>query len=708
MKLSSNFDKPPLFHSASRPGNEACKTVNFNSLPNMFGAKSLMIPEDFPSDHTGESKILNGQGQLPNSKRSKSVEEVLFPILKRQKLAGGQLSQMRVPGQCQISKMSSFVGQDSMAPPRLHEVSQCKRSDPMGDVQNSVQACQFNPLNEPSPLGLSLRKSPSLLDLIQKKLSQFEDMDSERSDDMTLDCKVQTANGIHVSHAEKDKLKAANFPASMLQVGTWKCTSRYDGDLVAKCYYAKRKIVWEVLDSGLKSKMEVQWSDISAVKAIFPVGQPAVLDLELSRPPLFFREINPQPRKHTLWQSSCDFTDGQATICRHHSVEFPEGVLNRHFEKLLQCDMRLKALSEQTHAITDSLFFDNRSMHIERQHMLHYQSLLSDQSALLPLAIEEQDGDHLQRPAALHTSIESIQGPRTIDRLKREAAQHVAPIHSSVESLQGYLSEKNEPTQHAVPVHGDHTYVAPVTSSLQPDRRLDMQFSDAASPSSVIDARGLDESSSSTETEEVQLIKDALGQAPDEQRYSNVSCVNSRSFSTSKPSSFGHSSQWTSSLPLESSMKWKVDGAESSPSIQASRKQALNELSLQLLGEPICFTDEHVCTSGPVDATVSFARAQTNIGPPVQTASPSFVDVCGDLVHNHGRQVESYQHGFLCGNESKLYPRSGESNGTSVLENRVNSSFETNSSTLTSHGSCIDLLYMPRIASLPQFFEHAP
>ena len=118
------------------------------------------------------------------------------------------------------------------------------------------------------------------------------------------------------------------------------CISRYDGDLVAKCYYAKRKLVWEVLDSSLKSKMEVQWSDISGLRASFLEDQSAVLDIEvvyeyicpgvllsyfifirflflqLSRPPLFFREINPQPRKHTLWQSTSDFTDGQATICR--------------------------------------------------------------------------------------------------------------------------------------------------------------------------------------------------------------------------------------------------------------------------------------------------------------------------------------------------------------------------------------------------------
>jgi hypothetical protein len=60
------------------------------------------------------------------------------------------------------------------------------------------------------------------------------------------------------------------------------CTSRYDGDLVAKCYYAKRKLVWEVLESSLKSKMEVQWSDISGIRASFPEDEPAILDIEAS------------------------------------------------------------------------------------------------------------------------------------------------------------------------------------------------------------------------------------------------------------------------------------------------------------------------------------------------------------------------------------------------------------------------------------------
>lgn len=39
--------------------------------------------------------------------------------------------------------------------------------------------------------------------------------------------------------------------------------------------------------------------------------------LQLNRQPLFFRETNPQPRKHTLWQATSDFTGGQASLHRY-------------------------------------------------------------------------------------------------------------------------------------------------------------------------------------------------------------------------------------------------------------------------------------------------------------------------------------------------------------------------------------------------------
>ena len=55
--------------------------------------------------------------------------------------------------------------------------------------------------------------------------------------------------------------------------------SRYEGDLVAKCYFAKHKLVWEVLDGSLKNKIEIQWSDIVALKASYPDDAPGTLDV---------------------------------------------------------------------------------------------------------------------------------------------------------------------------------------------------------------------------------------------------------------------------------------------------------------------------------------------------------------------------------------------------------------------------------------------
>ncbi|KAH8965680.1 hypothetical protein BDL97_04G128700 [Sphagnum fallax] len=233
-----------------------------------------------------------------------------------------------------------------------------------------------HPLEEPSPLGLTLKKTPSLLDLITLQLAHSRsesDPPSCESSDQGL-CKSGRVEKCSApgGSAAQDKLKASNFPASTLKIGTWERVSRYEGDLVAKCYYAKRKLVWEVLDSGLKSKIEIQWSDISAMKATCPDSLPGSLEIEVSRPPLFFKETNPQPRKHTLWQATSDFTGGQATTFKRHSLQFPEGVLNKHYEKLVQCDPHLKALLEGTAVSgsiplcghTDSIFEEQSALHL--------------------------------------------------------------------------------------------------------------------------------------------------------------------------------------------------------------------------------------------------------------------------------------------------------------------------------------------------------
>ncbi|XP_038700005.1 uncharacterized protein LOC119997209 isoform X2 [Tripterygium wilfordii] len=231
-----------------------------------------------------------------------------------------------------------------------------------------IAPAHYNPLDEPSPLGLSLRKSPSLLDLIQMRLSQGSASAPGTVQNQDLNGAAEKEGKNTTNSSATDKLKASNFPASILRIGSWEYKSRYEGDLVAKCYFAKHKLVWEVLDGGLKSKIEIQWSDITALRANCPDDGPGTLNVVLARQPLFFRETNPQPRKHTLWQATSDFTDGQASTHRQHFLQCPQGLLNKHFEKLVQCDMRLNFLSRQPEVILDSPYFEPRASVIEYSH----------------------------------------------------------------------------------------------------------------------------------------------------------------------------------------------------------------------------------------------------------------------------------------------------------------------------------------------------
>ncbi|KAK8952920.1 hypothetical protein KSP40_PGU012146 [Platanthera guangdongensis] len=216
----------------------------------------------------------------------------------------------------------------------------------------------YDPLDEPSPLGLRLKKSPSFLDMIQMRLYQENSVSTSSATSSGLEIgKKKELKSTAVSGG-LDKMKASNFPASILRIGNWEYISRYEGDLVAKCYYAKHKLVWEVLDGGLKNKIEIQWSDITALKATCPENESATLDIVLARRPLFFRETNPQPRKHTLWQATSDFTGGQASIHRRHFLQCHQGLLTRHFDKLIQCDPRLKTLNQQPEIALESSCFE--------------------------------------------------------------------------------------------------------------------------------------------------------------------------------------------------------------------------------------------------------------------------------------------------------------------------------------------------------------
>lgn len=296
-----------------------------------------------------EESVCNYIGEEAESKRLKSTG----PVLPR--LTSGQSSPLSVSTNSELVSSS----EDSPCMIQQTQIDSTVTSTPLSSTRTLPP--YSDPLDETRPLGLSLRKSQSLVDLIQQNLDQKDQSSvAEQALEENIKTKVMAA-----ADSQHDKLKASNFPACYLKIGKWECSSIYEGDLVAKCYYAKRKLVWEVLDNGLKSKIEIQWSDITGLKANLPDKGPASLHIEISRTPLFFRETNPQPRKHTLWQSTSDFTGGQASIYRRHLLQFSEGILNRHFEKLIQCDLRLKNLSEQTITFSGSPFFEGRILMLD-------------------------------------------------------------------------------------------------------------------------------------------------------------------------------------------------------------------------------------------------------------------------------------------------------------------------------------------------------
>ncbi|KAG6533889.1 hypothetical protein ZIOFF_007767 [Zingiber officinale] len=225
---------------------------------------------------------------------------------------------------------------------------------------------QHNLPNQSGPLGLRLPKSPSFLELLQVLLSQQHDAtvnsfhDNNAITKEEVEKKETKPTACAGAVATIEKMKASNFPASLLKIGTWEYASRYEGDLVAKCYFAKRKLVWEILKGGLKSKIEIQWSDIASLRALCPEDGPATLDVVLSRQPLFFREINPQPRKHTVWQATTDFTEGQASLHRQHFLQCPQALLGKHLEKIMQFDPRLRLLSQEQDFALENPYFESK------------------------------------------------------------------------------------------------------------------------------------------------------------------------------------------------------------------------------------------------------------------------------------------------------------------------------------------------------------
>ena len=77
-------------------------------------------------------------------------------------------------------------------------------------------------LDEPSPLGLRLRKSPSLLDLIQMKLSQSKSSGEQFGvHNTTSDTPKKKDVKKSGASTAGERMKASNFHANILKIGNW-------------------------------------------------------------------------------------------------------------------------------------------------------------------------------------------------------------------------------------------------------------------------------------------------------------------------------------------------------------------------------------------------------------------------------------------------------------------------------------------------------
>jgi len=80
-----------------------------------------------------------------------------------------------------------------------------------------------------------------------------------------------------------------NFPISTIRIGGWVVVAKNPDDIVAKFYFAKKKLIWEFLFGEpetntlrLKRKIEIQWNDVSSFEeSISSRDETGILKIEV-------------------------------------------------------------------------------------------------------------------------------------------------------------------------------------------------------------------------------------------------------------------------------------------------------------------------------------------------------------------------------------------------------------------------------------------
>ncbi|XP_039135748.1 uncharacterized protein LOC120273171 [Dioscorea cayenensis subsp. rotundata] len=107
---------------------------------------------------------------------------------------------------------------------------------------------------------------------------------------------------------------------------------------------------------GRKRKLEMRFDDILNMEAIFMKGRTSILRVELKRVPEMGIEKEPEHGKHTIWIGEDDFTRGQVHVNMIYEVEFEEGILEQHYERLLIVEPRFRGINQLNSSMEGSTF----------------------------------------------------------------------------------------------------------------------------------------------------------------------------------------------------------------------------------------------------------------------------------------------------------------------------------------------------------------
>jgi hypothetical protein len=113
----------------------------------------------------------------------------------------------------------------------------------------------------------------------------------------------------------------------------------FKGELALKLYFARKQIVIEFVDAGLKKKLVVSFERIDELDLMVDVPgldtKIAVFSMHLTAPPAIFNERNPVPKLNTMWvETADDFCNGCSLLFARISLLVKKASAKRHLNRL--------------------------------------------------------------------------------------------------------------------------------------------------------------------------------------------------------------------------------------------------------------------------------------------------------------------------------------------------------------------------------------